>query len=60
MSSLASSVMSHFEIELSSEHLNNWRMVHLQEIDFLRILDCSEIKKDRLDEVIPRGPINVC
>ena len=52
--------MSHFKIELSSEKLNNWKMiVHLHVLLYLRSFDCSAIKIDHRARVMPNAPINV-
>ena len=62
---LLSFVMSHFEKDLSFEHLNDWRMiVYLQVDDRLRISQLEwhsiEIKIDRREGVVTPGvPINV-
>ena len=62
---LVSCVMSHFEKEnkLSSEHLNNWRMlVHLngiRQVDILKFISVHGPKMDTLDGVTPRIPVNV-
>ena len=53
---LESCVTSHFERELAFEHLNKWRMiVHMQEVVFLRILDCIVVKIDLVDRVVIRA-----
>ena len=61
---LVSCVMSHFEeIELSSEHLNNWRMnVHLEGLVVLTLLVCGQdaaIEIDSPDGVTPHIQVNV-
>ena len=51
--------MSHFEIELSSEHLNNWRMiVHLEGLKVTKLV-CGPAAEIKIDRVSPRVPINV-
>ena len=56
----ASCVMSNFEIELSSEHLNSRGMViHLKVGVFLGIIKCIDPKIDSPDKVIERVPKNV-
>ena len=55
-----SCVMSHFEIELSSEHLNNRGLIiHLHVVVCLAILNCIDKVTDRRNGVGRRVPIKV-